>query len=46
TVKKVIAKNMSDAAESKRRGNARKALQDLFAEMARLGQRFKCRSSP
>ncbi|KAL1485071.1 hypothetical protein MTO96_032185, partial [Rhipicephalus appendiculatus] len=46
TVEKVMAENMSDAAEGKRRGNARKTLRDLFAEMARLGQRSKCPSSP
>ncbi|KAL1482260.1 hypothetical protein MTO96_033914 [Rhipicephalus appendiculatus] len=45
TVEKVIAENTSDAAAGKRRGNARKALRDLFAEMARLGQRSKCPSS-
>ncbi|KAH7947380.1 hypothetical protein HPB52_011061 [Rhipicephalus sanguineus] len=43
---KVIGENASEVAEGKRRGNARKALRDLFAEMARLGQRSKCPSSP
>ncbi|KAL1472137.1 hypothetical protein MTO96_039516 [Rhipicephalus appendiculatus] len=46
TVENVIAESTSDAAAGKRLGNARKALRDLFAEMARLGQRSKCPSSP
>ncbi|KAL3198210.1 hypothetical protein MRX96_044485 [Rhipicephalus microplus] len=42
TVEEVIAESASDVAETKRRGNARKALLDIFAEMARLGQWSKC----
>ncbi|KAL3188973.1 hypothetical protein MRX96_003122 [Rhipicephalus microplus] len=41
---KVIAESASDVVESKWRGNARKALQDIFAEMARPGKRSKCPS--
>ncbi|KAH6946077.1 hypothetical protein HPB50_011512 [Hyalomma asiaticum] len=42
TVEKAVAENPSDVPAVKRRANARKALRDLFAEMARLGHRTKC----